>query len=167
MISKAEWLADRFGHASGEPAALLDSRDGPAAVGNALHRLHELPIEACPFSARLEVEVPRAWSAVLAGLVDERRFNALLPYVPPTEELVVTHGQPTAGNVVVDASGAVTGLLEPELLGVADRHRDLGVAARSIEEVWGTEAVAALFVAYGRDVDRARLEFYRALDELW
>ena len=161
MITKAAWLAGRLGEPAGEPVATLDARRGPAAMGELLKRLHDLSIEACPFTARLEVEVPKAWSAVLSGLIDERRFNALLPYVPVTEDLVVTHGQPTAANVLT------AGFVEPELLGVADRHRDLGVAARSVEELWGRDAVAALFVAYERVVDPARLEFYRALDELW
>lgn len=49
--------------------------EGLRAAMSMLRSLHEIPIDECPFDARLAVAVPRARSNVAAGLVDEDDFD--------------------------------------------------------------------------------------------
>jgi aminoglycoside 3'-phosphotransferase-2 len=150
------------------------------AVAAGLRRLHQLDIVACPFDARLAVTIERARANALAGLVDESDFDTsragrspldLLADVeatrPADEDLVVTHGDYCLPNVILSADGEVAGFVDLGRAGVADRYRDLALAARSIAYNFGDAYVAAFFAAYGIDPDPQRVAFYQLLDEFF
>ncbi|MFC4374687.1 tetratricopeptide repeat protein [Nocardia halotolerans] len=147
-----------------------------AQMGRILRSLHELPVDECPFDGGLDVTLGQAGRAVIEGLVDTGDFDAdqrgrtpaeildqLLAQRPATEDLVVTHGDFTPGNVL---AGGV--LIDVGGLGRADRYRDLALAERDLAEDFGAEAITAFRLAYGLpEPDRAKLGYYRLLDELF
>lgn len=72
-------------------------------------------------------------------------------------DLVVGHGRPLVGHVLVDAAGP-SGLLGLDRLAVVERHHDLAVAHRHIQTLFGGEAVFGFYEGYGRDPDLIRLD---------
>ncbi|MGW0249418.1 phosphotransferase [Nocardia goodfellowii] len=152
---------------------------GPSAgtiMGTLLRRLHSIPVAECPFDGRLDGLLARARRRVVEGLVDAEDFDddnqgqtaeqvlARLSDERPAEtDLVVTHGDFTSANVL---EGEI--LIDVGALGVADRYRDLALAARDLSGHHSEEEVAAFFAAYGVDTpDQRRLDYYRLLDELF
>lgn len=167
----------------GRPAHELPQRLWPpttAAHARVLRDLHGLPLEGCPFDETLATTLPRARRAArtgAVGLVDldhERRgwsaarlLDALDATAPPDEDLVVCHGDPTCINVLLDDDGEVSGILDVDRLGVADRCRDLAIATRSVRGRLGQSAAEVLLTTYGHRVDPDRLAFYQLLDEFF
>jgi kanamycin kinase/streptomycin 3"-kinase/aminoglycoside 3'-phosphotransferase-2 len=178
----------------GVPLSELPSSTAPDAVkalGAFLRRLHALDREGCPFDRWLAVTVPLARVIVDHGWVDEDDFdeeragqsaNALLEQLmerrPRAEELevgdlVVCHGDACLPNVLVDPDNLeVTGIVDVGRLGIADRHLDLALAARSLSDTslspsYGPDAADAMLAAYGLPTDPWRLDFYRLLDEFF
>ncbi|MEV0341669.1 phosphotransferase [Nocardia sp. NPDC050713] len=168
---------------AGAPSLAARESDGRTAspsigtiMGELLRRLHALPIAECPFDGRLDTVLAQARRHVLEGLVDpddfdddnsdlapEQVLDRLLAERPRTEDLVVAHGDFTPPNVLENGI-----LLDVGGLGVADRYRDLALAERDLREDFGDDEVRAFFAAYGLDApDRARLDYYRLLDELF
>ncbi|MBF6453920.1 aminoglycoside 3'-phosphotransferase [Nocardia cyriacigeorgica] len=146
-----------------------------AVMGEALRVLHQVPVADCPFDGRLEVMVPKARRRVSEGLVDAEDFDddhpltpeqvlrRLIDEQPEDEDLVVAHGDFTPANVL---EGGI--LIDVGALGVADRHRDLALAARDLREDFGDAEVAEFFAAYGLvEPDQRTLDYYRLLDELF
>ncbi|MFC6012662.1 phosphotransferase [Nocardia lasii] len=145
-------------------------------LGQTLRALHALPVADCPFDSGLEATLARAQRAVIEGFVDTADFDddhrdleprqileRLRESRPPTEDLVVTHGDFTPGNVL---TGGL--LIDVATLGHGDRYRDLALAERDLAEDFGPEAVTAFRTAYGLpEPDRAKLDYYRLLDELF
>lgn len=166
--------------ADAEARSLTDLAGDPAEVGTvmgqALRALHAMPIGGCPFDGRLEVTLAQARRQVVEEFVDTADFDAdhreltpaaiheyLVAQRPSEEDVVVAHGDFTPGNVLADGV-----LIDVGALGVADRYRDLALAERDLAEDFGIDAVAAFFTAYGlTGPDRAKLEYYRLLDELF
>ena len=151
----------------GAPAldALVATGDASAvarSIGEAVRRLHELPVDECPFDRSLSYEVPTAWGRVLTGEGEQAAFGDVLAMLPEREDLVVTHGDLRLRNVLVDGTG-VTGFVGLGGLGVADRHRDLAVIDASIRQQWGDDAVAAFAEGYGREPDPVLLDFHLLL----
>ena len=148
---------------------------GTGVYGAALRALHALPVAGCPFDGGLDVVLARAEAGVRAALVDPGDFDddhagmsaedvldRLRALRPSEEDLVVAHGDYTTTNVLVPASGDPV-LIDVPALGVADRHRDLAIARRELDD----DAWAAFLAAYGpAEVDTHRLYYYRLLDEL-
>ncbi|MGW6730862.1 tetratricopeptide repeat protein [Nocardia sp. NPDC055029] len=153
-----------------------DAAEVGALMGQTLRALHALPVCDCPFDGSLEVTLAQARRNVVEGFVDTADFDAdhreltpaaihehLVAQRPSDEDLVVAHGDFTPGNVL---AGGV--LIDVAALGVADRYRDLALAERDLAEDFGIDAVVAFFTAYGlTGPDRAKLEYYRLLDELF
>lgn len=162
------------------------------ALARFTRRLHELPVDGCPFARDLAVTVPLAGAAVAAGLVDEEDFDdgrrgesaaGLLAELertrPATEDPVVCHGDLCAPNVLVDpATMEVSGVIDLGRLGVADRHHDLALAVRSFSDEdlnpqHGPAAAELFLRAYGAAgagriaADPARMAFYTLLDEFF
>ncbi|MFE3320765.1 phosphotransferase [Nocardia sp. NPDC059195] len=145
-------------------------------LGQTLRSLHDLPVAECPFDGGLDVTLARAHRTVVEGFVDAADFDDdhrdLTPAMilarlrerrPATEDLVVTHGDFTPGNVL--AGGL---LIDVAALGRGDRYRDLALAERDLAGDFGAEAVAAFYTAYGlTEPDRTALDYYRLLDELF
>jgi kanamycin kinase/aminoglycoside 3'-phosphotransferase-2 len=118
------------------------------AMAGFARRLHELPVDGCPFVRDLSVTVPLAGAAVAAGCVDEGDFEdhrlgrsaadllaELVRTRPAAEDLVVCHGDLCAPNVLVDPETLeVSGVVDLGRLGVADRYLDLALACRSLRD---------------------------------
>ncbi|MFI6497237.1 aminoglycoside 3'-phosphotransferase [Nonomuraea typhae] len=146
------------------------------AMGDALRKLHAVPVAECPFDGRLDVLLDLAARNVLEGRVDPEDFDddnlgrtpaqvlaRLHAERPASEDLVVAHGDFTPSNLMTNGV-----LIDLARLGVADRHRDLAIALRDLEGDFGDEAVAAFLAAYGPAApDPAKLAYYRLIDELF
>ncbi|MGV9719556.1 phosphotransferase [Nocardia beijingensis] len=165
---------------AGAPSWSADTGAGAASIGTALgtllRRLHSIPVAECPFDERLDVVLARARRNVVEGLVDADDFDddntgatpaeilaRLLAQRPEGEDLVVAHGDFTPPNVLTNGV-----LLDVGGLGVADRYRDLALAARDLRADHGEAEAAAFFAAYGlAEPDESRLTYYQLLDELF
>lgn len=156
-----------------------------AALGRSLRRFHdELPVQACPFDARVDILLASVRRRVAAGGVDPstlgstyQRYSAeqllehLLAMRPPepADDLVVAHGDPCLPNFLMSPAGdAVTGVVDVGRLGVSDRYRDIAIIVRSLSQNVGPDVAYVLLDAYGiAQPDLMRLEFYVLLDEMW
>lgn len=161
MVARPAWLVDR--------------------LGKALRRFHEAPVDACPFDFRIDGALDHVARRVADGLVDAARhlhdefahhtpataLAELRETQPPSEDLVVCHGDFCLPNVLFDAAdGALTGYLDLGELGVADRWWDLAIATWSATWNLGPGYEDALLDAYGIDRDDARIRWYRLLYDL-
>lgn len=149
-----------------------------AALAQALVRLHALPAALCPFQSPLELRLALAHARLAAGLIDADDFDdarrgwtpqdvwdALQRLRPRRVDAVVTHGDYSLDNLLLDDELRVTGLIDVGRLGVADRYQDLAILWNCLGE-FGAAAQRALFDAYGiARPDRRRLDFYLCLDE--
>jgi len=155
------------------------------ALASGLRRVHELPLDGAPDSRGVEPRLDRARSRVGRGLVDRRdfepayaRFSAehlielLVDARPPgPEDLVVVHGDPTLANLLLGPAGergelAMTGYVDVDRSGVADRYLDLAIIARSLAANLSPEALGPFFHAYGIEApELLKVDFYVLLDE--
>lgn len=159
------------------PAMLPTIVRGCAAL---MRRLRALPADDCPFEASHRVRLAAARRNVAGGLVDEADFDddhagwsaaAMLAeterLAPAKPDRVVTHGDFSLGNILFDADGAVTGLIDVGRCGVADPYQDIAVLWQNLGE-FGPAAQALLVEALEMAVlDEQRLAFHRCLDELF
>jgi aminoglycoside 3'-phosphotransferase-1 len=150
-----------------------------STLGAWLRTLHELPIDACPFDASVEVRLAEARRRVADGLVDEGDFDeerqgwraadvvhALEGLLPLPFERVLTHGDFSLDNVFV-ARGQVSGVLDVGRAGVADPYQDIAICWRDLG-AFGTSAQSALLRGYGlHAMDSARCTVHLLLDELF
>lgn len=166
----------------GEDLSATGERDPQACVlrlADALRRLHALPVADCPFGYRLPRRLEAAAARIAADAVDLEDFYAertdetpaalleRLRRAPPSDEdLVVTHGDACTPNFVVEGERPAA-YIDCGRLGVADRHQDLALAARTIESDLGPQWLAPFYARYGAQPDPARLEFYRLMDEFF
>jgi aminoglycoside 3'-phosphotransferase II len=178
--SDAFWLLS-----TAVPGRSLDeAREAGADVlvplaAEALRTLHSLPVDDCPLDCRFEKLLRHATDRVEAGLVNEDDFDeeragrsasdilselASLEHGP--EDLVVTHGDATFENLM-EQDGRFSGFVDCGRLGVADRHRDLALIARSIDEAFGPHWTARFFEIYGATIDPRKIEAYRIMDEFF
>lgn len=144
-----------------------------------LLRLHAIPISACPFTGEHAVRMTAARARIDAGLVetdefdDDRRgwtaervwqaMHALLPFAP---DPVVTHGDFSLDNLLVDGD-EVVGCIDVGRAGVADRYQDLAILWNCLGE-FDRSLQQRLFRAYGtQEPDRRKLDFHLMLDELF
>ena len=149
-----------------------------ALVARALRDLHELPADACPFDETLDVRIGRAQVRVRQGAVDERDFDSdnlgrsamdlladAIRLRPGAEDLVVTHGDATLPNMILDGR-RISGFVDCGRAGRADRYQDLALACRSMAVNLGQGAGRAFLGAYGlTSVDDRKLQYYRLMDE--
>ena len=136
------------------------------ALGRGLRRFHdELPVDACPFDARLDVLLASAERRVAAGGVDPATLGPTYRRHTPDEllehllamrpaEPTTTSWSPTATRACptcwsTRAAIEVTGIVDLGRLGVSDRYRDLAIVARSLVQNLGPEVGPVFFDAYG------------------
>jgi len=162
------------------PDALLHPERVVGLLARALRELHALPVRDCPFSMTLPVTLRLAREQVKAGAVDETDFdeerlgrsavsifNELARTRPPTEDLVVTHGDPCLPNLILNGEW-VEGFVDVGRAGLADRHADVALAHRSLTHNLTAAHAEAFLDAYGREwVDPQKLAYYCLLDELF
>ena len=155
--------------------AAVDPVLAGTVMGTVLRSLHALPTSSCPYDARIPVVLEKARHNVEAGLVDagdfdddnlgvtaEELLERLVATVPETEDLVVAHGDFCPPNVLLRPDGS-TVLIDVSRLGVSDRHRDIALVHRELDE----EAVVAFNRAYGLVPRPSLLEWYQLLDEFF
>jgi aminoglycoside 3'-phosphotransferase-1 len=145
-----------------------------------LRRVHALSLADCPFhgghalrlaDARRNVDAGRVaeddFDDARAGWTAEQVWNATLALLPLPFERVVTHGDFSLGNVLVDAAGRVAGCIDVGRAGAADPYQDLAILWNNLEE-FGGGAQRELWRAYGvAEPDECRLQFHLCLDELF
>ena len=124
--------------------------------------------------------IAQARRRVTAGAVDEADFDLdhqgwtaaevlaeavrLAPVVRPG---VVTHGDFSLGNLLLDADMRVTGCIDVGRLGIADPYQDIAIFWRSLA-AHGPSMQRRFFTAMAiTDADPDRLAFHRCLDELF
>jgi aminoglycoside phosphotransferase len=148
-------------------------------LANGLKLIHSLPIEDCPFDARLARKIEIARERMINGLVeeadfDEQRlgrtaahlFEELLANVPPDEDLVFTHGDYCLPNVILE-NGNLSGFVDWQSAGVADRCQDIALLTRSVRHNFGEVWEKTVFEIYGIAPDWKKIHFYRLLDEFF
>ena len=151
-------------------------------MAQAMQQLHALDIADCPFDHRIDNRLPLAQQRLQAGLVDAADFDAdwlgrtpesvwdeLLATRPTAEDFVFTHGDHCLPNILLDTEQqTVTGFIDLARAGIADRHQDIALCARSLAYNLGAEWVPLLLDSYGRQhIDSAKMTWYRMLDEFF
>jgi kanamycin kinase len=127
--------------------------DSARAIGRGLRILHDtLPVAGCPFD----------WSV---GARIKHRIAVDAIGMPPTDRLVVCHGDPCSPNTIIAPDGSPAGHVDLGSLGVADRWADLAVASMNLDYNYGTGWETEFFTAYGIKPDEERIAFYRFLWE--
>ena len=128
-------------------------------AGAGLRALHDaLPVESCPFDWSPETRLKQLRSAG----VDPRRLRP----VPPTDRLVVCHGDACVPNTLIDDQGDFAGHVDLGSLGRADRWADIAVATWSTEWNYGPGWEDLFLTAYGVGPDVERTRYYRDLWDL-
>ena len=97
------------------------------------------------------------------------RSSAAAPPLPTARSgtPVLTHGSPTLANLRC-ANGSAVGLVAWSGAAVADRYRDLAVAARSVAVDLAPILVPVFFDRYGTtSPDAVLLDWYSLVAELW
>ena len=149
------------------------------AIAAFLRQLHALPVDECPFISAWPLRMAQARQRIDAGLVDVEDFddvrsgwsaemvwNRLLELTPASPVLVVTHGDYSLDNLLIDANGTV-GCIDLGRAGLADRYQDLAIIWNCLEE-FGADLQKRFVVQYGLDrFDPQKLEFHLLLDELF
>lgn len=168
---------------TGTPLHALEgeaARDGAIAAIRALARLHALPIDGCPFDERLAVKLAEARLRIDRGEVSAADYDPdnvgrtiadvwadLERLRPAGEDLVVTHGDASWPNFIID--GEAAGLIDLGRAGIADRYQDLAIFVRSGRRNAPRLDVPALVAEHYplAALDPAKLDFYRILDEVF
>lgn len=162
-----EWLQE----APGRGLAIVQS------LATALRRWHALPVQHCPFNADHTLRLAQARQRLDAGLIDADDFDdaragwtpedvwdAMHALLPLRMERVVTHGDYSLDNILLDAHGQVTGIIDVGRAGIADPYQDLAILWNGLSE-FGEDLQQALLPAYGTALDSDRLTFHLCLDE--
>jgi aminoglycoside phosphotransferase len=154
------------------------------ALGDGLRRLHEADVASCPFHLGVDDLLASAERRVAAGGVDpttmaspsyqRRTAWELLDHLratqpeEPAADLVVAHGDAVLPNLLLGPDVTVVGTVDLGRLGVSDRHRDLALVARSLNQNVGPELGWRLFDGYGLAYpDPLRMEWYALVDDMW
>jgi aminoglycoside 3'-phosphotransferase-2 len=125
-------------------------------VAGALAKLHALPVDACPFDETLLTKLSHAEANMRDGVVDELDFDhehrgltarmlfeKLKLLLPDTGDIVVTHGDASLPNFMLDG-GRFTGFVDCGKVGSSDRYQDLAICCYSIRRNLGREWVGPL-----------------------
>jgi aminoglycoside phosphotransferase len=151
-----------------------DPATAVTAIGEGLRAMHEAAASAaCPFSwmaadrladTRLRAAEgridPARWHPVHQPLGNDRALE-LLADVPPTDRLVICHGDSCAPNTLLTDDGRWSGHVDLGELGVGDRWADLAVGTWSTEWNYGPGWDKHLLAAYGVPPDPDRTRYYR------
>lgn len=185
-------LSEAPGVMACDPAAMAEPQRLITALAEGLRQIHRLSIVNCPFDARLDQRLAQAEWVIAQGISDEaavaeshgvsarellRRLRAMRPD-EPASDLVFTHGDyclpnvlldaPDTSDICADAPFQVSAYLDWGRAGVADRHQDIAIAARSVRYNLGAEWEPRFLAAYSEvRPDPARLAWYELLDELF
>lgn len=153
-----------------------------AEGARAMRAIHGIDFRGCLLDESLDAKLELAGENVRLALVDESDFDednarktAAMVYEevlrerPSGEDLVFTHGDLCLPNIIMN-EGRVAGFVDLGRAGVADRYQDIALFHRSFHSNCGIEVdfEGVFCEAYGiPELDRAKLEYYRKLDELF
>ncbi len=148
------------------------------AIGRDLRLLHDrLPVQECPFSWSAQDRLAVATTRAAADLIDRQRWHAehrslpvenalqVLADIPPTDHLVVCHGDACAPNMLLTDDGQWSGHVDLGSMGIADRWADIAIATWSTQWNYGPGWENLLLNAYGATADPLRTRYYRLLWE--
>lgn len=150
------------------------------AFADFLRGLHALKPDECPFRGEVAIRLADARRRVAAGLVDEDDFDRdhlgwsaakVLAEVerlaPAARSGVITHGDFSLGNLILDDGLRVTGCIDVGRLGLADPYQDISVFWQNLAE-HGPAIQRRFLHAIGIiEPDAVRLALHRCLDELF
>jgi kanamycin kinase len=172
------WLitAGLTGRDATHPSFHSDVRALVTTLAQGLRAFHEIPRRGCSFSFRIDDALRVARDRLEAGRIDHARdFHVehahltaeeavaeLMRTSPPTEDLVVCHGDYCLPNILID-HGKITGYVDLGELGIADRWWDLAVGSWSVTWNLGPGLETHFLAAYGVAPDEERMAFYRLL----
>jgi aminoglycoside phosphotransferase len=100
------------------------------------------------------------------GRTAEGLFEELLATVPTDEDLVFTHGDYCVPNVILE-NGNLSGFVDWESAGVADRYQDIALLTRSVWYNFGEDWEESMFEIYDIEPDWKKIDFYKLLDEFF
>lgn len=156
-----------------------EPRTAVTAIGQGLRAMHEaLPAGACPFSWTAEDRLADIHHRAGQGGIDPVRWHeahqplgvdqalALLADIPPTDQLVVCHGDSCAPNTLLGDDGRWSGHVDLGDLGIGDRWADLAIATWSAGWNYGPGWEGLLLDSYGISPDPERTRYYRLLWDL-
>jgi aminoglycoside phosphotransferase len=172
--------ASEYVAANSHDPALIECHVEQAA--RAMRAVHDLPIDACPLRQDIKVKLISAPENICRGFVDESDFDLenqgrsaqaiyeeLVEKKPLPEDLVFTHGDLCLPNYMV-LDGEISGFIDFDRGGVADRYQDIALFLRSFGfNIGNGMDVSAVFCrAYAIEaLEEDRLYYYRLLDELF
>lgn len=150
-----------------------------AALGRGLRAMHDaLPVDVCPFAWSAQDRIsrvrgrigrgethPTQWHEEFRGLSTEAILEEM-DSPPPSDELVVCHGDACAPNTLIDHGGQWAGNVDMASLGIADRWADLAIAAWSTQWNYGPGWEDLFYDSYGIDPNEQKIRFYRLLWDL-
>src|SRR5262249_53519021 len=94
-------------------------------------------------------------------------YRRLVAAAAATEDIVVTHGDATLENMLIDVDGEL-GFIDCGHAGRSDRYLDLALVEADLRADFGPEAAEAFKAAYGvRDWDDGKAAFFRDLYEFF
>ena len=148
-------------------------------MGIALHTVHALPTIGCPFDDVVDKELIAAERRLRSGHIHVESFKAanggrhpaavlcsLRSRFADLGEVVFTHGDYALPNVILDG-GRWKGLIDWGAAGLADPHRDLMCAEKSLRRNLGEASITPFYQAYAAafPVRRERIDFFWDLDQ--
>jgi aminoglycoside phosphotransferase len=151
-----------------------------ALTAEALHLIHSVPAEGCPFQADWATRLHQAEHRVKNGLVEQSDFDevnlgrsavdilAELRAQPPLPPLsYFTHGDACLPNFLT-RGGLLTGIVDLGRAGVAHPAQDWALALRSMRDNFGSDGERLLRKQLPQHcADEALLRRFRLLDELF
>ena len=130
----------------------LDPETALRALGSGLRRLHDVPLDECPFDWGVEHRLRS--DGIAAGSLED---------APPIDRLVLCQGDPCAPNTLLASDGSFLAHVDLSRLGAADRWADLAVMSMSLEWNYLRYDEAVFWEAYGAEPDPLRIDYYRRL----
>lgn len=149
-------------------------------IAHGLRRIHEIPIEECPFDNSIDHLMSIIQHNYNKGIIDtsdlyrkfgEDNLDKLLHEVEAiardlVEDLVFTHGDFSLPNIIID-EGCISGYIDLGNCGVADSYYDLAVVEKSIIRNFGKEYIELFFDQYGiSKIDYQKIRFYQIVEHL-
>ncbi|CAG7633835.1 APH(3') family aminoglycoside O-phosphotransferase [Paenibacillus allorhizosphaerae] len=145
-------------------------------LAEGLKEVHRIGVQDCPFDCTLAKRLERIKQKVDRGTINKEKlekefsdnfdhlYQALMTNTPSCEELVFTHGDYSAPNVMIHQN-AVSGFVDLADAGISDKYRDLSAAYYSIIRNYGQPWTNVFFDEYGLStVDQAKIEYYDLLE---
>ncbi len=167
-----------------DPDVLADPERTAKMVAQAMKMVHSVSITDCTFDRTLRTVIAEAKQRAHLGLVDEYDFDTINrgktasevideieSMLPIVEDPVFTHGDFCLPNILVE-NEKISGFIDMERAGVADRYQDIALALRSFAYNIGKEKAApflSTFIeSYGLSTaDLKKIRLYQMIDELF